>query len=557
MHMANPEALRMLNKFRKKPIPSEEVTPKIKIDEEIEKTLRIQLPNEHIKHKESSENIAEELKSVDETYSLISATLDGKSTSLAYTNIKFNPAHQTLIYTLSEPILDENSQELTNRTVEELHENLDMDFGKLTDKTEIYEYLNKKIDGIWSKIGVTPSIEYGLKMKYYVFRQTIGLDKIDALMMDPNIEDISCDGVGLPIFIFHRNPLYGEMATNIKFEVKEELDSFCMKLAQKANRSISVANPLMDGSLEDGSRIQITYGTDIARRGSNFTIRKFFKTPLSPVDLMKFGTVDAITLAYLWFAIEREKSILIAGSTATGKTTFLNAVSLFIRPNDKIVSIEDTAELQLPHTNWLPQVTRAGFGPSKYGEIDMHQLLKSSMRQRPDYLIVGEVRGVEAEVLFQAMATGHPGLSTIHADSTAAVIDRLSTPPIELPLSVLQNLDLIIFLEKIKREGKFFRKLAKIVEIEGFDAKNKELKVNDAIIWNPATDDFEKHESFILSKISETHAKDASTILEEVMRRANILKWMSESEITRFDEVSKIIKMYYVHPNAVFDLMKK
>jgi flagellar protein FlaI len=446
---------------------------------------------------------------------------------------------------------------LTNRTVEELHENLDMDFGKLTDKTEIYEYLNKKIDGIWSKIGVTPSIEYGLKMKYYVFRQTIGLDKIDALMMDPNIEDISCDGVGLPIFIFHRNPLYGEMATNIKFEVKEELDSFCMKLAQKANRSISVANPLMDGSLEDGSRIQITYGTDIARRGSNFTIRKFFKTPLSPVDLMKFGTVDAITLAYLWFAIEREKSILIAGSTATGKTTFLNAVSLFIRPNDKIVSIEDTAELQLPHTNWLPQVTRAGFGPSKYGEIDMHQLLKSSMRQRPDYLIVGEVRGVEAEVLFQAMATGHPGLSTIHADSTAAVIDRLSTPPIELPLSVLQNLDLIIFLEKIKREGKFFRKLAKIVEIEGFDAKNKELKVNDAIIWNPATDDFEKHESFILSKISETHAKDASTILEEVMRRANILKWMSESEITRFDEVSKIIKMYYVHPNAVFDLMKK
>jgi len=555
--MANPKALRMLNKFRKNTIADEKITPKIKIDEKIEKTLRIKLPNEHIKHKESSENIAEELKSVDETYSLISATLNGKLTSLAYTNIKFNPEHQTLIYTLSEPILDENSQELTNRTVEELHENLDMDFGKLSDKTEIYEYLNKKIDGIWSKLGVTPSIEYGMKMKYYVFRQTIGLDKIDALMMDPNIEDISCDGVGLPIFIFHRNPLYGEMATNIKFEVKEELDSFCMKLAQKANRSISVANPLMDGSLEDGSRIQITYGTDIARRGSNFTIRKFFKTPLSPVDLMKFGTIDAITLAYLWFAIEREKSILIAGSTATGKTTFLNAVSLFIRPNDKIVSIEDTAELQLPHTNWLPQVTRPGFGPSKYGEIDMHQLLKSSMRQRPDYLIVGEVRGVEAEVLFQAMATGHPGLSTIHADSTAAVIDRLSTPPIELPLSVLQNLDLIIFLEKIKREGKFFRKLAKIVEIEGFDAKNKELKINDAIIWNPATDEFEKHESFILSRISETHAKDASTILEEVMRRANILKWMSESEITRFDEVSKIIKMYYVHPNAVFDLMKK
>ena len=515
------------------------------------------MPSEHLDHKESSENVSEELKKVDETYPLISTSIGEKQISLAYTNIKFDIENHTLVYTLTEPMLNEYSQELVNKTVEELHENLDLEFGKLTDKLKIHAYLNKKIDEIWAKMGVVPAIDHAIKMKYYVFRQTLGLEKIDALMMDPNIEDISCDGVDLPIFIFHRNPLYGEMATNVKFDSKEELDSFCMRLAQKANRSISVANPLMDGALEDGSRVQITYGTDIARRGSNFTIRKFFKTPLSPVDLMKFGTVDAITLAYLWFTIEREKSILIAGSTATGKTTFLNAVSLFIRPNDKIVSIEDTSELQLPHTNWLPQVTRAGFGPNKYGEIDMHQLLKSSMRQRPDYLIVGEVRGVEAEVLFQAMATGHPGLSTIHADTTEAVIDRLSNPPIELPLSVLQNLDIIIFLEKIKREGKFFRKLAKLVEVEGFDSKEKELKVNDAIIWNPGTDEFEKNESFILSQISKTHAAESSAILEEVMRRANILKWMSESEITRFDEVSKIIKMYYVHPNSVFDLMKK
>jgi len=547
----------MLKKIKQKSDQPVEPTEKIKVEEKVEESLRIELPNEHVPHKSSTENIAEELKKVDETYPLISTALGDKQISLAYTNIKFETEHQTLIYTLNEPVLDEYSQELTNRTVEELQESLDMEFGTLSDKIKIHEYLNKKVDEIWAKINVAPSLEHAIKMKYYIFRQTIGLDKIDALMMDPNIEDISCDGVGLPIFIFHRNPIYGEMATNVKFDTKSELDSFCMRLAQKANRSISVANPLMDGSLEDGSRIQITYGTDIARRGSNFTIRKFFKTPLSPVDLMKFGTVDAITLAYLWFAVEREKSILIAGSTATGKTTFLNAISLFIRPNDKIVSIEDTSELQLPHTNWLPQVTRAGFGPNKYGEIDMHQLLKSSMRQRPDYLIVGEVRGVEAEVLFQAMATGHPGLSTIHADTTAAVIDRLSTPPIQLPLSVLQNLDIIIFLEKIKREGKFFRKLSKLVEVEGFDAKEKELKVNDAIMWNPGTDEFEKHESFILSQISKTHAAESSAILEEIMRRANILKWMSESEITRFDEVSKIIKMYYVHPNSVFDLMKK
>ena len=165
---------------------------------------------------------------------------------------------------------------------------------------------------------------------------------------------------------------------------------------------------------------------------------------------MKFETVDAITLAYLWYNIEMEKSILIAGSTASGKTTFLNSVSLFIRPNDKIVSIEDTSELQLPHSNWIPEVTRAGFGPDKYGEIDMHNLLKSSLRQRPDYLIVGEVRGVEAEVLFQAMVTGHPGLSTYMQILWRQLSIDWALPPIQLPLSVLQNLDIIVFLEKMK-----------------------------------------------------------------------------------------------------------
>ena len=341
------------------------------------------------------------------------------------------------------------------------------------------------------------------------------------------------------------------------FSEKKELDSFVMKLAQKANRSISVATPLLDGSLEDGSRVQITYGTDIARRGSNFTIRKFFKIPLTPIDLINYETVDAITLAYLWYAIEKEKSLLIAGSTATGKTTFLNALTMFINPASKIVSIEDTAELQLPHTNWMPQITRAGFGPSKYGEIDMHSLLKSALRQRPDYLIVGEVRGVEANVLFQAMATGHPGLSTIHADNIPAVIDRLTTPPIELPLSVLQNLDIIIFLEKIKREGRFFRKLAKVVEVESFDAKEKDLRVNDAIFWNPANDKFKKNESYILSTVANVHNLTNEDIQHEVLRRANILKWMHDKGISRFEEVSKILKLYYINPQAVTDMMRK
>lgn len=535
-------------------VPAPEVKhTEVKVEETAETTLRIKLPEEHVKAKEVSLNYLEEIRKINETFPLVTVG----EMNLATANISFNNEEQTLAYTLTEPQVDEYSKDIIERTLEELHERLDIKLSKLKKTEEIYEYLNKKVDEIWAHLQVKPSAEYAMMMKYYIFRDTIGLDRIDALMQDPNIEDISCDGIGLPIFIFHRNPIYGEMATNIIFPEKEELDSFVMKLAQKANRSISVATPLLDGSLEDGSRVQITYGTDIARRGSNFTIRKFFKIPLTPIDLINYETVDAITLAYLWYAIEKEKSLLIAGSTATGKTTFLNALTMFINPASKIVSIEDTAELQLPHTNWMPQITRAGFGPSKYGEIDMHSLLKSALRQRPDYLIVGEVRGVEANVLFQAMATGHPGLSTIHADNIPAVIDRLTTPPIELPLSVLQNLDIIIFLEKIKREGRFFRKLAKVVEVESFDAKEKDLRVNDAIFWNPANDKFKKNESYILSTVANVHNLTNEDIQHEVLRRANILKWMHDKGISRFEEVSKILKLYYINPQAVTDMMRK
>jgi len=564
--MASPKSRAFVKKLAKKynasqkAEPAESKTPKkseIKVEEVVEKTLRIQIPQEHGTAKKSVESFAEEIRKVNETYPLVSIDHGSQQVHLAYATIAFDNESQSLKYTLVEPTLDEYSQEVVTRTIEELHERLDVKLSSVTNKAEMYEYLNGKIDEIWSQLNIAPPVEHALKMKYFIFRDTAGYGIIDALMQDPNIEDISCDGIGLPIFIFHRNPLYSEMATTVVFGGKEELDSFVMRLAQKANRTVSVAEPLLDGSLEDGSRVQITYGTDISRRGSNFTIRKFFTKPLSPVDLIKYGTVDAITLAYLWFCIEKEKSILIAGSTATGKTTFLNVLSTFINPNSKIVSIEDTSELKLAQVNWLPQVTRPGFGPSNYGQVDMESLLKSAMRQRPDYLIVGEVRGAEANVLFQGMATGHPGLSTLHADNINAVIDRLTTPPIQLPMSVLQNLDIVVFLEKIKREGKFVRRLGKVVEVESFDPKEKDLRVNDAIVWDPATDEFTKNESYILSNIARVHNMAPDAMSHEVLSRANILKWMSEQEVSEFDEVTKIINSYYVNPQAIHERMGK
>ena len=567
--MAGPRSRVFLNKIAKKyksnqliekenvNQPVQQKKSEVKIEEVFEKTLRISLPKEHILSKKKPENFVEELRKVNDTYSLINVEFNGQSIPLAYVNIAFNTESQTLKYTLVEPVLDEYSQEIVTRTIDELHERLDIKLENVNSKAEMHAYLNEKIDEIWSKLDIVPKPENALKMKYHIFRDTAGHGLIDAIMQDPNIEDISCDGIGLPIFIFHRNPVYGEMATNVVFETKEILDSFVMKLAQKTGRTVSVATPLLDGSLEDGSRVQITYGTDISRRGSNFTIRKFFAQPLSPVDLIKYETIDAITLAYLWFCIEKEKSILIAGSTATGKTTLLNVLSMFINPNLKIVSIEDTAELKLPQTNWLPQITRPGFGPNNYGSVEMEDLLRSALRQRPDYLVVGEVRGAEASVLFQGMATGHPGLSTIHADNVNAVIDRLTTPPIQLPMSVLQNLDIIIFLEKIKREGKFVRRVGKVVEVESFDAKEKDLRVNDAIVWDPATDSFTKNESYILSVIAKTHNMSSEDINHEIMSRANILKWMSEQDIFKFDDVAKILNQYYTNPQAVHERMSK
>ena len=384
---------------------------------------------------------------------------------------------------------------------------------------------------------------------------SIGYDKIDALMQDPNIEDISCDGINLPIYIFHRNPMFGEIPTNIKFETAQELDSFVMKLSQKCNRTVSIAAPLMDGSLSDGSRVQITYGKDIARRGSNFTIRKFFKIPLTPIDLINLNTLDPMMLAYLWLSIENQNSVLIAGSTATGKTTLLNALSLFIEPNLKIVSIEDTAELQLPHINWVPQVARTGFGPKKYGEISLYDLLKATLRQRPDYLIVGEVRGAEASVLFQAMSTGHPGLSTLHADSVNAVIDRLTNKPINLPLTLLQNLDIIIFITRVKKENKITRRVEKIIEVEGYDSQTGSLKTNEVFVWNSSKDEFISRKSSLSNKIAQRYGWSEQEVSDELLRRMHLLIWMLNSGLYHFTDVSKIIKMYYTNPEKLYQIM--
>ncbi len=361
----------------------------------------------------------------------------------------------------------------------------------------------------------------------------------------------NCDGVGIPIFVYHKKPMYGQLETNIVFNTKDELDSFVYKLAQICGKSISLAKPLLDGVLPDGSRVQATLGSDIARRGSNFTIRKFTYRPLSPTDLMLNGTASEVVFAYLWLLIENNFSVLIAGATATGKTTFLNAVSLFIRPDAKIISIEDTPELRLPHENWVPEVERAPVGGESYGAVTMYDLLKAALRKRPDYIIVGEVRGKEANVLFHGMETGHPALGTIHADNFDALVDRLTSPPINLATQRLQSLDAVVFMTRFRLGRQYVRRVREIVEIIGYDRGRKRVKTNVAFEWDHTTDTFIPRKSFLLERVRELMNMKPEEFKKEFYRRVKLLRWLKEKKIVDYVEFSKYIRRYYLDPTFV------
>jgi flagellar protein FlaI len=336
-------------------------------------------------------------------YPLIPKKPAPKDLVFAYAKIFWNKKENRYIYQVVEPELTERLVDMLKKIKSLLEQKLDVDFSKLT-KTEAKEYLRKKMEEVIGYYGFKLHPIEREVLHYYAERDFIGLGKIEPLMNDDQIEDISCDGLGVPIFVFHRNPMIGSVATNLVYKDADELDSFIIRLSQLCGKSVSVATPLLSGSLPDGSRVHATLATDIARKGSNFTIRKFTESPLTPVHLLLYNTLDVKTLAFLWLCVDYGASMFISGGTATGKTSLLNVLSLFIRPEEKIVSIEDTAELRLPHPHWVPQVARVPIATEK-GEVDLFALLKESLRQRPDYIVVGEVRGPEAFVLFQQIAS--------------------------------------------------------------------------------------------------------------------------------------------------------
>jgi len=484
-------------------------------------------------------------------YPLIPSKPKRREPIFAYAKITFDEKLNRYIYQVIEPPLSRELRSLLFKLKDMIEEKLDIEFTKLR-REEAKEYLTKNAEELLKVLDVKLDETSKNILFYYIYRDFVGLGKIEPLMHDPGIEDISCDGVNIPVFVFHRDPKLGSLVTNIKFETDEELDSFIVRLAQLCGKTISVAEPLLDGALPDGSRVQATLATDIARKGSNFTIRKFTERPLTPAHLIDWGTVDERILAYLWFCIDYGSSVMISGGTATGKTTMLNVLSLFIRPENKIVSIEDTPELKLPHPHWVPQVARTPIATGKPGEIDMFTLLKESLRQRPDYIIVGEVRGKEAYVLFQQMATGHPSLATIHAEDFEKLIQRLITPPINLSPSLIQALDIVVFMTNARYRGKFVRRVKEVVEIVGFDIDKKRAITNKLFEWNPYSDKFIiKGKSHILKKISRKFGFSDKQNKEELKRRMLVVRWIHLKNLTDYEDVAKVINAYYRDPERL------
>ena len=468
-----------------------------------------------------------------------------------YAHIHWDSKENELTYEVEEPILNEDEKKLLEMLEDGMRQAVNINV--LVERTTeaMINYINKTAELLIEELNLKVSTETYRKIFYYLFRDFVGLNEIEPLMKDYFIEDIECNGINTPVYIVHR--IYRSIKTNIIFKDMGKLTSFVEKMAQRAGRYISYASPLLDGSLPDGSRVNATYTSDITSRGPTFSIRKFTKVPWTPTQLIAFNTLSPEMLAYFWLLIQYKSNILITGGTASGKTTLLNALAFFIPPESRVVSIEDTREINLARENWLPSVARTAIGVGNVGEVDLFDLLRNSFRQNPDYVIVGEVRGKEAFVLFQGMASGHASISTMHADSVDTVIKRLETPPIELSPTLVNTLDVVAIMTHAIVNKNQTRKLRSVVEIVKVNPDGIAL-TNTPFIWNPADDKFYfKKDSKVFEKIMERYGLSKEEITKEFELRTRLLYEMYRRRVFDFQKVQKEINDYYKNQKKILE----
>jgi len=474
----------------------------------------------------------------------------------AFIKILKDPETLDQHYRVIEPILTEPEEKILRFIKETLIKLINVRLDEV-ESDSVEGLLIKHIDQVLLDYEIKANSIFKKKLLYYVKREFLGYGRIDPVMRDPNIEDISCDGSGVPLFLFHRK--YGSLKSNVQFDNENELSDFVVKLAQKCGKHISIAEPMLDATtMPDGSRIQMTLSNTVTTRGSTFTIRKFRSDPITATDLIEYNTMSTEMVAYMWLAVENGINALIAGGTAAGKTSTLNALCLFIPREAKIVSIEETREVNLPHPNWIPGVARSGFGEivndKMVGEIDLFDLMKAALRQRPEYILVGEIRGQEAYVLFQAMATGHTTYSTFHADSTRALIHRLEGKPIDIPRIMLASLDIAFIQINTKVGDKRVRRCKQIVEIIDIDPTTKEILTNEVFRWDSTTDKFiYSGKSYILERVRKLYGLSKEEMIKELKRRVTVLHWMRKNNIRDFKDVAKVVSLYTEVPDRLME----
>ncbi|MCD6445519.1 type II/IV secretion system ATPase subunit, partial [Candidatus Bathyarchaeota archaeon] len=449
--------------------------------------------------------------------------------------------------------LDSLERNVYSRILEILLAEMEAPKEEIVDPRRFFAEKAKKIvDKYRISLGWLPDVSW-YKILYHAERDLVGFGKIDPLMRDPNIEDISCDGVKKPVYVWHR--VYESIETNLRFETDEELDNMVVKLVHMAGKHVSSAFPIVDASLPGKHRLAVCYRREVTPFGTAFTIRKFREDPYSIIDLINLGTFSEEMAAYFWLCLENRTSIMVLGGTAAGKTTALNALACLIRPGSKIITIEETAELNLPHENWVSLIARQsyGLGGSGIGEVSLFDLVKTSMRHRPDVLIVGEIRGQEAYVLFQALATGHGGMCTMHAESLGSAVKRLTQKPMNIAPAYIPLMNIVLSIQRIHllrgKTKKVYRRVINVNEIADYEDYRTVFK------WHPTKD---RHlpslsKSIMLSNIAERVGASKKELVKEINRRKEVLHWMREQNIRSYKDVATIIAEYYSRPEQIYE----
>ncbi len=486
----------------------------------------------------------------------------------SYSIIGIEEESRELRYFAVEPELLGKEKEIYDFIVDTLSKIMKYNQKMVKSRNVLEEYLTRKVKEVIEdmSIDLTPGGEE--RVIYFLLRDYIGYGKLQILIDDDNLEDISCDGTNVPLFVYHRK--FEQLKTDIKFHTSLELEGYVVSLAQKCGKNISVANPILDTTTPDSHRVNMTFGNEVTTRGSTISIRKFNADPLTIVDLINYGTLTPQMAAHMWMAVQYQDSMLFVGGSASGKTATMIASAMFIPWESKIISIEDTREINIPQENWLPGVTREAFGGGK--AVSMYDLLRAALRQRPEYLLVGEVRGEETMTMFQAMATGHTTYSTMHGNSAEDVTHRLENPPINVPRVLMEALNLMIIhtnaviREKGGKRNKV-RRIKEMREITDYVPSTNEINSGVVFKWSPGMDTF-KYEghSHLLEKVAERENLGEDEVRREMERREEIIQWMVDNGVTNYHRLTAVIQEYYadkVHlfkdgdQNKIYSLIKK